>query len=282
MHSSDVLTAAMPMPFNSAEAEFGRLHRLSDHLYSYLTHFLFNGVSPVNNRSVVVHLPTEAGRAAALAIINPAELNADLIADLKALEQRTGAEVRYLISPGDWHHLFIGSYLTHFPSATAYLPPGRIPAKQPSFPYSLIDVTSDCPFPELRPHLDSLTFRGMLDVEDPTRTRPRYELAFYHPESQAFTAADIFAYQGVGAPAPTLAARGQQYGVLAFHFFREKIILDPSAVASSIDLIAAWRPEHYVCQHGGLGNMIVGKAYEQVEAVQRWAAGLATAPSTAE
>ena len=270
------------MPFNSVEVEFGRLHQLSDHLYSYLTRFLFNGVSPINNRSVVVHLPAEPTRASALAIINPAELTPELTADLHALERRTGAQVRYLISPGDWHYLFIGSYLTHFPAATAYVPPGRIPAKQPDFPYTVIDVAADCPFPELRPHLDSLIFRGLLDVEDPSRARPRYELAFYHPESGAFTAADIFMYQGVGEPAPTLAARGQQYGVLAFHFFREKIIREPAAVSGSIARIAAWRPEHYVCQHGGLGNMVVGKAYEQVAAVQKWAAGLATAASTAE
>ena len=278
--STGVLPSVMAtQPFNSAEAEFGQLHRLSDHLYCYLTSFLFNGVVPLNNRSVVVHLPADSTREAALAIINPSELTPALIADLQTLEQRTGAQVRYLISPGDWHYLFIGSYLSHFPSATAYVPPGRIPAKAPGYPYTVIDVAVDNPFPQLLPHVEAFNFRGLLDVEDPTRTKPRYELAFYHRESRAFTAADIFQYQGVGTPAPTLAARGQHFGVLAFHFFREKIIRDSGAVERSIAHIAAWRAEHYICQHGGLGNIIVGRAYEQVEAVQLWAAGLTTAAS---
>ena len=273
----------MPMPYNSAETEFGRLHQLSDHLYCYLTHFLFNGTVPLNNRSLVVHLPytSDSSHTAALAIINPAELTPALIADLHALEQRTGAEVRYVISPGDWHHLFIGSYLTAFPSATAFVPPGRIPAKQPSYPYSIIDVALDNPLPQLLPHVEVSTFRGLLDVEDPARQRPRHELAFYHPESSTFTAADIFQYHGVGEPSPALAARGQQYGQLAFHFFRERIIRDQAAVVQSLGRIAAWRAEHYVCQHGGLRNMIVGRAYEQVEAVQRWAEELTTATTAA-
>ena len=271
----------MPMPFNNAEVEFGRLHQLSEHLYCCPTRFLFNGVSPINNRSVVVHLPADSHRAASLAIINPAELNPVLIADLKALEQRTGAQVRYLISPGDWHYLFIASYLSTFPTASAYVPPGRIPAKVPDLPHHLLDVDSSNPLPELLPHVEVFSFRGLLDVEDPARQRPRYELAFYHAESGVFTAADIFQYQGVGEPAPTLVARGQQYGVLGFHFFRDKIIRDPAAVAASLAHIAAWRAERFVCMHGGLGNMIVGRAYEQVEAVQRWAEGLAIPPTAA-
>jgi hypothetical protein len=192
----------MTRPFHSAEAEFGRLHQLSDHLYSYLTHFMFNGTVPLHNRSVVVHLPAGANIAAALVITNPAELNPSLTADLKALEQRSGAQVRYLISPSDWHFLFIGTYLSEFPSATAYIPPGRIPAKHPDYPFTLIDVSIDNPFPELSPHLELFNFRDMLDVEDATRTKPRHELAFYHPESQAFTAADIFQYQRVDTPWP--------------------------------------------------------------------------------
>ena len=265
------------MPFNPNEPDFNTLHQVSDHLYCYLTKFLFNGEIPLSNRSIVVHLPYPHG--GEICIINPAELSTKVLTSLKNLEQSTGAKIKYLISPGDWHYLFIGSYLKEFPEATAYVPPGRIPRKNPQYPFTLIDISLENPFPQLRPYLEVLNFRGMRDFEDPTRTLPRYELAFYHPESRAFTAADIFMYTGVGELSASLKAAGLRFGVLEFHFMKAKIILDSEAVAKSIGKLLAWQPENYICQHGGLGNMIKGGVHNHLEELRQWAAGLGVAPN---
>jgi len=262
---------------SSNESEFDTLHQVSDHLYCYLTKFLFNGTVPLNNRSIVVHLPFAQG--GDIAIINPAELSPKVLTSLKSLEQSTGAKIKYLISPGDWHYLFIGAYLKAFPEATAYVPPGRIPSKNPQYPFSLIDITIENPFPHLRPYLEVLNFRGMRDIEDPTKTRPRYELAFYHPESKAFTTADIFMYTGVGEMGAGFKAAGLRFGVLEFHFMKANMILDSEAVAQSIGKILAWKPENYICQHGGLGNMIAGGVCHQLEDLRQWALGLDLTPS---
>ena len=36
---------------------------------------------------------------------------------------------RFVISPGDWHHVYLQQYNEHFPNATVYVAPGRIPAQ---------------------------------------------------------------------------------------------------------------------------------------------------------
>ena len=99
------------------------------------------GAHPINNRSVVVHVPSGGAGKGTLAVINPTEPQPAAIERLRRLEEETSAVVRYLISPGDWHHLFIGSYLQAFPEARAFVPPGRIPSKNPNYPFTLIDVT---------------------------------------------------------------------------------------------------------------------------------------------
>jgi hypothetical protein len=40
------------------------------------------------------------------------------IADLRALETAQGAAIRYVISTGDWHWVYLGMYATYWPNAT--------------------------------------------------------------------------------------------------------------------------------------------------------------------
>src|SRR5947209_7103967 len=98
--------------FDPHEKDFNRLHQVAPGVHTLPTRFDFMGI-PINNRSVVVQVPGPDGDA--LAIVNPAELLPDAERDLRQLEEATGARVRYLISPGDWHYLFIGDYVRAFP-----------------------------------------------------------------------------------------------------------------------------------------------------------------------
>jgi hypothetical protein len=255
--------------FDRNEPGFNTLHRVSGHVYTYVTEFLFLGRSPIHNRSVIVHVPDAPG-GAALAIINPAELPAAVEDSLHELERSTGARVRYLISPGDWHYLFIDQHVRAFPEARALVPPGRIPAKNPAFAYTLLDVEAGNPLPELAPQVIAMTCRGLADIMDPTGTRPRHELVFYLPEIRAITSGDVFYYIGVDELSPAQVAIGQRARVLDFHFAKWKMIRDAAAFRGSLERVLAWDFDRYISIHGGPGNMLERGARAHLEEVLSW------------
>ncbi len=240
--------------FNPREGDFGRVHRVAPGVYTLPTRFDFMGVHPINNRSVIVHVPGPQG--GALAIINPAELLPAAERDLRAVEDATGAHIKYLISPGDWHHLFIGDYLRAFPEARAYVPPGRIPSKAPSYEFSLLDVEADNPLPELAPALVAHSFKGLADFTDPAGKLPRFELVFYLPSIRALTSGDVLAYSAPGSLTPALASMGRVEGRVQFHFFNERMVRDARAVERSRARVRAWDFDRYISIHGPLGNML--------------------------
>jgi hypothetical protein len=255
--------------FDRHEPDFGVLHRVSEHIHTYVTEFQFQGKFPIQNRSIVVHVPS-APDGGALAIINPAELSPAILANLHELERSTGAPVRYLLSPGDWHYLFMGEYLGAFPEARAFVPPGRIPARQPGFAFTLYDVEADNPLPELAPHIVAVTCRGLLDIADPDATRPRHELVFLLPEIRAITSGDVFYYVGADTLLPHQVAIGQRNHAVDFHFAKWRMIRDAAAFRSSLEQILGWDFDRYVSIHGGPGNMLERGAHADVERILAW------------
>jgi hypothetical protein len=231
------------------------------------------GTIPLHNRSVVVRIPPrKAGEDGTLVVINPAELRPEVESALRRLEEETRSTIRYLVSPGDWHYLFIGQYVKAFPAAKAYVPPGRIPSKAPDFPYTLIDVDAaeQNPFPELLPHLVCLSFGGLLDFTDPEGKLPRHELVFFHPGSRAITSGDVLYYVGKDELHPQAKAMGQRARVVDFHFFKWKMVRDAGAVQRSFERILTWDFDRYISIHGEPGNMLDHGAKAQVADLLAW------------
>jgi hypothetical protein len=262
----------MTHSFDRHERGFNTLHRVSEHLYTFVTEFKFLDRVPIQNRSIVVHLPAGQGRSrSALAIINPVELHAPMEQALRQLELETGAAIEYLISPGDWHYLFIGQHRRAFPRARAYVPPGRIPSKQPDFDYTLIDVEVDNPFPELAPFVVAHNFKGLRDFTDPSGQLPRYELVFFFPDAQAITSGDVLYYNGVGELSAAQQAIGQVANRVDFHHMKRKLILDPGLVTRSLERVLEWEFDRYVSIHGDPGNMLERGAKADIAKLVDWA-----------
>lgn len=120
----------MQAQFNPNESDFNCLHKIAEGLYSFVTHFCFDGKAPLQNRSIIVHRPTKSGKGELL-VINPAELSSSIQGELQALELSLNAKVVGLISSGGWHYMFMGDYLKHFPGSIAYVCPARVPTKSP-------------------------------------------------------------------------------------------------------------------------------------------------------
>jgi hypothetical protein len=262
----------MNSEFNRHEPGFNVLHKVSENVYTFLTPFLFSGVAPINNRSVVAHIPAGEGQArGTLVIINPAQLTPEIERDLLRLSEETSSVVRYLISPGDWHYLFIGQHLKAFPEARAYVPPGRIPSKKPNFEYTLIDVDADNPFPELSPHLVAFNFKGLLDFADPAGKLSRYELVFLLPAVRAITSGDVFYYNGGEELHPMQKSLGQVLHTLDFHFAKWRMVKNAEALERSLGRILEWDFDRYISIHGQPGNMLEQGAKAHVEKVLSWA-----------
>ncbi len=258
--------------FNKNEPGLDVLHHVGGNVYTYVTSFFFDGKFPMQNRSVIVHIPAaEPAERGALAIINPVELSAGMEQSIRRLEEQTNATVQYLISPGDWHYLFIGQHLKAFPLARAYVPPGRIPGKNPDFAYTLIDVAADNPFPELSPHVIVQNCKGLLDFMDPDGKLPRYELVFYLPAVHAIASGDVFFYVGAEELNPMQKSFGMQLHVLEFHFMKGRMVKDSEALQGSLERIMEWDFDRYIAVHGDPGNMQEQGTKADVEKVLAWA-----------
>jgi hypothetical protein len=257
--------------FNRFEPGFDVVHRVCAGLYTFTTQFLFDGQHPTHNRSVIAHVPAaSAGERGTLVIINPARLEPRVVEQIRQLETELSATVRYLISPGDWHYLFIGQHLAAFPSAKAHVAPGRIPSKQPDFPYTLVDVTAEHPFPELSPHVLALTVDGLRDFSRPDVVLPRYELVFFFPEARAITSGDVLYYHGAAELSERQQTLGQRPRTVDFHFMKWKMVQDPAALKRSLQRVTAWDFDRFLAIHGAPGNLLEAGAKRQIEAVLAW------------
>jgi len=188
-----------------------------------------------------------------LILINPSNPDKSVIEQLKKLETDTNSEVRYLVSPCDWHYMFIGHYLPHFPKAKAYVPPGRIPLQKPKYEYTLINM--DDPFPQFAPHLHVLSFRGLSDKPSRVPYNIRQELVFFHPSSKMITAGDCL-YFNTEHNITTVLAR-ERKAVLSFHYKNWKVVANAEQCLETIKEILEWDFDRYISVHGGLGNMQV-------------------------
>lgn len=256
-------------PFDPNEADFNCLHKIAEGLYSFVTHFRFDGKAPLQNRSIIVHRPAKTGKGD-LIIINPAELSSGIQADLQALEQSLNAKIVGLISPGDWHYMFIGDYLKHFPAAKAYVCPGRVPAKAPGFAFTLNDVDSMHSLKTWSPELEIIAVQGLRDFSSPLPDEPRHELVFYHPSSRSIIAGDLLWYAR-GELEPHQKAMGMRANVLEFHFAKWKMVRDRQSLQNSLSEIMKWDFVHFISVHGGPGNMLLNTAKEQMQALVDWA-----------
>jgi len=261
----------MSADFDTKEPAFNVVHKVSENVWTYLIKFAFYGLFPLHNRTVVIRIPPRAASIdgeskteppkGSLVLINPSNPDQSIIKQLKKLELDTNSDVEYLVSPCDWHYMFIGHYMKDFPKAKAYIPPGRIPLQKPKYEYTLIDMSN--PLPQLAPDLQLLPFWGLSD--NPGREPfylPRMEFVFFHPESKMITSGDCMYYFGTRNITNVLAGMGKKQ--LRFHYQNWKVVADAELCLQTTKRMLEWDFDRYICIHGGLGNMQVSGAKADV------------------
>jgi hypothetical protein len=153
-----------------AQEIFDKLVQVADGFWIMATRHRpgFSKMMPeINNRCLVFRLE-EAGKP--LLFVANASVDPRLVPEVKALESRTGLEVRYLLSPGGGHHLQIPAWRDAFPVATVLVPPVRIPKVASAAPLMngprVRVLDAEDPLPQFRGQLDAVVFTGLIGFSD--------------------------------------------------------------------------------------------------------------------
>jgi len=201
-----------------------------------------------------------------LVLVNPSNPTQAVIDSIKKIENETNSEVRYLVSPCDWHYLFIGHYLPHFPNAKAYVPPGRIPAQKPKYEFTLIDMQN--PLPELSPGLKVLSWQGMSDNPSAKPVVPRGDFVFFHAASKTVTAGDCLYYLNSRSFTSVLA--GQVTDRVSFNYKGWKAVYDAEKCVQTVKTIMGWDFDRFIPLHGNPGNLCPQGAKEHIGKLLPW------------
>ena len=172
-----------------------------------------------------------------LFVWSPIALSADLSAEIDAL-----GPVRHLVSPNPIHHLWLGDWMTAYPEARLYAPPGlRRKRKDLSFDAEL----GDGPEAPWRDQLDQVQMRGSLAMT---------EVVFFHQASRTALFADLIENFPPGWFEGWRGALARLDGIVAPHpgaprewrasFVRRK------AARAALQRILAWPIERVVVAHG--------------------------------
>jgi len=236
------------------EAAFNYYNKIGLNTATLLAHFNLANVFESNGRMLIVTVP----RLNAIVLINAVRLCPFTWKQLRDLEMELGMKVRYIISPRDWHWLFLHEYIGVFPEANIYIAPGRIQEKDPdAAQYKLIDVNN--PLPELYPEIQIIPFNGIVQPP-PNNTDHRNEFYFYISDSKTLFTGDTLWYWSC-QPSPTEAQLfNATRGEITFHFLGMNMVFNKRAAFHSAESILALDFTTFVSAHGVLGNIILPSA----------------------
>jgi len=170
-----------------------------------------------------------------LFIHSPVELDDDLKKEIDAL-----GTVRYIISPNQLHHVFIGDYYEAYPKALIYASPG-LESKRKDIRFSRI--LTDKADEEWRNEIEQTIFYGGEEFR---------EVVFYHSESRTLIVADLMMYFHVGCP-PLTRLVTQLIGIYnkpASAFNMESDGFEKVQARRSLEEILDWDFEKIILSHG--------------------------------
>lgn len=209
------------------------MRQLDADLWIHETPLRFLGLE-VGARMTVIRLPD-----ATLLLHSPVAAETELVREVEAL-----GEVRHLVAPNRFHHLFVGDWKRACPEAAIYVAPG-LETKRPEL--EIAAVLGDQPESGWRSALDQVLLGGF-----PLSN----EVVFFHRPSATLLATDLAFHIGpTSAPLTRLAFRlGGSYGRLAPTLIERLLVRDREAFRQSLERILAWPFERVVVAHGDVSE----------------------------
>jgi hypothetical protein len=194
-----------------------------------------------STRMTVIKL-TDGG----LFLHSPIHIDSELRSELGGL-----GEVRAIVAPNKFHHLYAGDACAAYPSAKLYGAPG-LPVKRKDLKFA--GMLADEPRVEWRGDLEQRTIRGMPMLN---------EVVFFHPSSRTLIATDlVFNVRGDqpwGIPIVSrLLGVGGRFGPSRLGRW---LIRDKEAARASLGMIMRWDFDRVILAHG---DIIESGGYKKV------------------
>ena len=183
-----------------------------------------------STRMTVIRL-TDGG----LFLHSPIRLDEGLRAELGGL-----GEVRAIVAPNKFHHLYAGDACAAYPSANLYGAPG-LPVKRKDLKFA--GMLADEARPEWRGDLEQRTIRGMPMLN---------EVAFFHPSSRTLIATDLIFNVPRDRPwgIPIVSRLLDVGGRFGPSRLGRWLIRDKQAARESLGLIMRWDFDRVIVAHG--------------------------------
>lgn len=174
--------------------------------------------------------------AGSLLVISPIHLTENIAAELKSLGQ-----VRYVVAPNKWHHLYLNDFRSVYPDAQYFCAPG-LEKKRADFRFDgVIDSPSNFPW---NPHLEHHLVEGASMFS---------EVVFHHPQSRSLIMTDTGLHICESSPFLTKIVFRLMGGYKKFgltYLERKAFIEDAAAFRRSMERIALWDFDRIIVAHG--------------------------------
>lgn len=169
---------------------------------------------------------------------------------------RDSGEVRWVVAPNKWHHMFLKDFNAHFPKAEYFCAPG-LEEKRKDFLFSRV-ISNEQNFP-WNPELSHLVVEGIPSLN---------EVVFFHPKSRTLILTDLVIHITHTSSIYTkiwlkLLGMYQNFGWSPIE--RLAFIRDKSAFRRSLEKLMEWDFDRIVLSHGEMidtgGKIKMAKAY---------------------
>lgn len=168
-------------------------------------------------------------------------------------------EVRFIVAPNKYHHLYAGEFAAAFPDARLYIAPG-LQEKRKDLRFH--GILSDEPEPYWEDSLKQHVFRGIPAVN---------EVVFFHPESRTVIFTDlVFNFSSDLSPGQKLFALldGVYEKTAVSRLTRYILLGDRKLARRAADKILEWDFDKVVLAHKDVvhedGHEAVRKAFEKI------------------
>jgi len=168
-------------------------------------------------------------------------------------------EVRFIVAPNKYHHLYAGEFAAAFPDARLYIAPG-LQEKRKDLRFH--GILSDEPEPYWEDSLKQHVFQGIPAVN---------EVVFFHPESRTVIFTDlVFNFSSDLSPGQKLFALldGVYEKTAVSRLTRYILLGDRKLARRSADKILEWDFDKVVLAHKDVvhedGHEAVRKAFEKI------------------
>lgn len=207
-------------------------------------------------RSTIARLP-DGG----LVVISPGPFQDEHFDAIRGI-----GEVRALVAPNKFHHLFLGRAAKAFPNAQVFLAPGlrkRIPSLPPGE-----DLGDDAP----------ALWSGTIDQAIVAGSAAG-EVVFHHEPSRTLIVTDLAFNLTSGGPWTRLAMMmNGGFGELSTTRLMRSTIRDPDAFARALHAMKRWDFDRLIVAHGDVVETNARTAFER--AFARWLDRLPSASDT--